>query len=114
MLIIVDQLAPLLIEDSQRTTEPVWPLKVILPALVPLQTVAADAVLPPTEVGSTSITLASFIVEEHPVVLFVIVTNVNVEVDGKTVAVVVTEYVPDPLPLVLSEVPPEELGALTV
>ena len=91
VLLIVDQLAPLLIEDSQRTTVPVCPLEVILPEFVPLQTVAAAEVLPPTDVGSTSITLASFIVDEHPVVLLVIVTNVNVEVLGNTVAVVVTE-----------------------
>ena len=38
---------------SQRTTEPVFPLKVMVLPLLPEQTVAAEAaIVPPTEVGS--------------------------------------------------------------
>jgi hypothetical protein len=65
-------------------------------------------------VGSTSITLTSDNVLEQPVVVFVTVANVIVEVVGRTVEVVVIEKVPEPVPEVDSVVPVEELGDFTV
>ena len=113
-LFIVVHVEPPFIEDSQRTTAPVFPVNAKVPLFVPLQTVAEEETVPPTVVGSTVITLASFNVEEQPVVVFVIVPNVNVDVVGNTVAVVEMVNEPDPEPEVLSLTADPELGALTL
>ena len=51
---------------------------------------------PPTVVGSTVITFASFNVVEHPVLVLVIVPSVIVEVVGKTKVEVVIDTEPAP------------------
>jgi hypothetical protein len=50
---IVVQVVNGLTELSQRTTEPVCPLRVKVPLVAPEQIVAPPLTLPPTEVGST-------------------------------------------------------------
>jgi hypothetical protein len=55
---IAVQLVPPLVEDSQRITLPVFPLKVNVPLLVPEHTVASAPTVPPTETGFTVIVAA--------------------------------------------------------
>lgn len=55
VLLMVDQLAPLSVDDSQRTTLPVWPDKVIDPLLLPEQTPVLPLTVPPADAGVTVI-----------------------------------------------------------
>jgi hypothetical protein len=58
VLAIGVQLVPPLVEDSQRITLPVFPLKVNVPLLLPEHTAASALTVPPTETGSTVIVAA--------------------------------------------------------
>lgn len=49
VLLMVDQLPPPSVDISQRTTFPVWPLKFIVPLLLPEQTEVVPLTDPPTE-----------------------------------------------------------------
>ena len=49
------QVEPALVEDSQRTTEPLWLATVNVPEFDPLQTVAAAVTVPAVEAASTVI-----------------------------------------------------------
>ena len=52
-MLVTDEANVLDGEDSQRVTLPVWPLKVNTVELVPVQTVALPAMVPPTDAGLT-------------------------------------------------------------
>jgi hypothetical protein len=54
VLAIACQLVPLSIDDSHLITAPICPVSVMLPLLLPLQTVVAPAVVPPIE-GKASV-----------------------------------------------------------
>ena len=56
---------PLLVEDCHFVTLPVWPLKVSTVLLVPLHTVAAPAILPPTLVGLTVTVPVALFADPH-------------------------------------------------
>lgn len=51
--ILVPAVAKLSVDDSQRITDPVFPLKVNVEEFVPVQTVVLPAMDPPTEAGLT-------------------------------------------------------------
>ncbi len=54
-------------EDSHLITEPVWPVKASVPLLVPEQTDALDATVPPTDAAFTVIiATAEFAVTQDP------------------------------------------------
>jgi hypothetical protein len=58
VLAIGVQLAPPLVEDSQRIKLPVLPLNVSVPLLLPEHTVASAPTVPPTGTGFTVIVAA--------------------------------------------------------
>jgi len=63
---LVPAVAKLSSEDSHLVTEPVFPLKVSVVELVPVQTVALPAIVPPTEAGETVIVPVAFTVPQPP------------------------------------------------
>ena len=67
--ILVPAVAKLSKEDSQRVTLPVCPLKVNTVELVPVQTVALPAIVPPTDAGLTvTVAVALFAAVQDPLV----------------------------------------------
>ena len=52
-------------EDSQRVIAPVKPLKVKVVELVPVQTVALPATVPPTDIGPTVTVAIALLAELH-------------------------------------------------
>ncbi len=112
---IVDQVIPPSVEDSHLTTEPVFPVKLIVPELSPLQTIALLLVdnEPAIVVGSTSIVLELFNTDAQPVVVFVMVINIMLEVVGNTVVVDLILTDPEPVPVADSELAEALLGAFT-
>jgi len=67
---LVPAVAKLLSEDSQRVIVPEWPLNVSVVELVPEQTVALPATVPPSDVVLTVIVAIVLFIELH--VLFAI------------------------------------------
>lgn len=68
VLLIVVQLAPLSIEDSQRITLPVWPDRVRVPPLLPEQADALLLTVPPTEAWVTvMVAILELTVEQPPI-----------------------------------------------
>jgi hypothetical protein len=55
LAIVVAAVAKLSVEDSQRMTFPIFPVKVKVPLFKVTQTVALPETLPPTDVGFTVI-----------------------------------------------------------
>jgi len=67
---LVPAVAKLSSEDSHLVTEPVFPLKVSVVELVPVQTVALPAIVPPTDAGETvMVAVALFADAQAPLVI---------------------------------------------
>jgi len=67
---LVPAVAKLSSEDSHLVTEPVFPLKVSVVELVPVQTVALPAIVPPTEAGETvTVAVALLAAAQTPLVI---------------------------------------------
>ena len=96
------QVEPALVEDSQRTTEPLWLATVKVPEFDPLQTVAAAVTVPAAEAASTVI-LAVWPLGDvlqfglNPVVAIVLNVTAVVPAVLKAGVVVDTVKVPDPV-----------------
>ena len=70
LAILVPAVAKLSNEDSQRVILPVCPLKVNVVELMPVQTVALPAMVPPTDVGLTvTVAVALLAAEQAPLVI---------------------------------------------
>ncbi len=71
LAILVTAVANVLeVEDSQRVIPPVCPLKVKAVELVPVQTVALPAMVPPTDAGLTvTVAVALFAAAQEPLVI---------------------------------------------
>ena len=70
LAMLVPAVAKLSNDDSQRVTLPVWPLKVNTVELVPVQTVALPAMVPPTDVGLTAtVAVALLAAAQAPLVI---------------------------------------------
>ena len=68
-MLVTDEANVLDGEDSQRVTFPVCPLKVNTVELVPVQTVALPAIVPPTDAGLTvTVAVALFAAAQDPLV----------------------------------------------
>ena len=69
LAMLVPAVAKLSNENSQRVTLPVWPLKVNTVELVPVQTVALPAIVPPADVGLTvTVAVVEFDAAQGPLV----------------------------------------------
>jgi hypothetical protein len=98
------QVVPPLVEDCHINTDPVWPVNVMFPLLLPEHTVAAPPVVPPTVAGFTVNVAVPLNVWPQPVVVFVMLFNVTVGLPAANVfVVIVTALGPVPVTVVADE-----------
>ena len=106
MVLVLDipvQVEPASVENSQRTTEPLWVATVNVPEFDPLQTVAAAVTVPAVEAASTVILAVwplGVVLQlgDKPVVAIVLNVTAVVPAVVKAGVVVLTVKVPDPVP----------------
>jgi hypothetical protein len=98
------QVVPPSVEDCHFTTEPVLPLKVIEPLLLPLHTVAAPEVEPPTEAAFTVIELLPLKAWLQVLVVFWMLVSVTVVLAASAAVVMLNE--PGPVPVMFLAVAP--------
>ena len=101
VLATVVHVEPPFVENSQRTTEPLFPVTLIAPVFEPLHTVetVAALVVPAVDTASTVMVAVWPLGVE---LQFVAAIEVKVKVEVEVRAEVVTLNVPDPVPVVVT------------